>query len=127
LSDIAAYVLNAARAAGLDTTGSYRLRLAVDELATNIVVHGYVEAGQQGQIWVHALIDAQELTITLEDTGVPFDPRAYPVEDQFDRSLADRQPGGLGIYLALKGVDSFSYVYAAGRNHNSLTMRRPAP
>jgi anti-sigma regulatory factor (Ser/Thr protein kinase) len=40
LGPIADYVMAAAAAAGLDRRASYRLRLAVDEIATNIM--GYV-------------------------------------------------------------------------------------
>ena len=45
LSAIGRYVLGAAWAAGLDKRAAYRLRLAVDEIATNAVLHGYQEAG----------------------------------------------------------------------------------
>ncbi|MGA9380780.1 MAG: ATP-binding protein, partial [Phormidium sp.] len=41
LSKISDYVLSAASAAGLDKKASYKLRLAVDEIATNVIVYGY--------------------------------------------------------------------------------------
>ena len=41
LSPIRDYVKAAANAAGLDHTATYNLLLAVDEIATNVVVHGY--------------------------------------------------------------------------------------
>ena len=40
LSSIGAFVMKAAENAGLDRRAAYRLRLAVDEMATNIIVHG---------------------------------------------------------------------------------------
>src|SRR5439155_1550196 len=40
LAEIAAFVLAEADAAGLGRQARYRLRLAVDELATNIIIHG---------------------------------------------------------------------------------------
>lgn len=48
LGAIAQYVMAAAAAAGLDKKTSYNLRLAVDEIATNIVTHGYEEAAREG-------------------------------------------------------------------------------
>ncbi|HXV96967.1 MAG TPA: ATP-binding protein, partial [Anaerolineae bacterium] len=50
LSVIGKYVLTAAATAGLDKKVSYRLRLAVDEIATNIITHGYDEANLEGVI-----------------------------------------------------------------------------
>ena len=47
LKTIAAYVLSAAENAGLEKKPAYKLRLAVDEIATNIIVHGYEEAGRR--------------------------------------------------------------------------------
>jgi anti-sigma regulatory factor (Ser/Thr protein kinase) len=44
LGAIAEYVLAAAASAGLDKRASYNLRLAVDEIVTNIIVHGYADA-----------------------------------------------------------------------------------
>ncbi len=41
LAEIAAFVLAAADDAGLGRQARYRLRLAVDELATNTIIYGY--------------------------------------------------------------------------------------
>jgi anti-sigma regulatory factor (Ser/Thr protein kinase) len=41
LAPLAAAVLTAARAAGLGRQAAYRLRLAVDELAANVITYGY--------------------------------------------------------------------------------------
>ena len=81
LSAIRVYVTAAAAAAGLDKGASYRLALAVDEIATNIVHHGYNEAGLEGDVNVQALIDDASLTITLEDTAVAFNPIDSPSPD----------------------------------------------
>ncbi|HEY9797793.1 MAG TPA: ATP-binding protein, partial [Leptolyngbyaceae cyanobacterium] len=48
LDAIAKYVMAVAAATGLDKKTSYNLRLAVDEIATNIIIHGYEEAGREG-------------------------------------------------------------------------------
>src|SRR5262249_45143777 len=82
LSIIGKYVLDAAKAANLDPKRSYRLRLAVDEIATNIVVYGYEGAGIEGSIAVRASIDDQALMIVIEDTAQPFDPTAQ--EEPYD-------------------------------------------
>ncbi len=127
LEPIAKYVIAAAAAAGIDRKAAYRLRLGVDEIATNIVTYGYQPAGLDGDIKVMASIDDQTLTIALEDTAPAFDPRqqVIPDEDELARSLDERTAGGLGVLLAVEGVDEFAYEYVDGRNRNIFIVNRP--
>jgi serine/threonine-protein kinase RsbW len=125
LSPIAQFVLRAAAEAGLDRKASYRLRLAVDEIATNVIDHGYLEAGLAGEVVVEAEMDERTLTITVEDGARPFDPRDRVAPEQITMPVEERPVGGLGIFLAVRGVDEFRYERAAGRNRNILVMNRP--
>ena len=111
----------AAASAGLDKRASYRLRLAVDEIATNIIVHGYAEAGLQGALELRADIDDRTLIIAIEDTGVAYDPRQAPVPDT-DLPLEQRPIGGLGVYLAIRSVDEFLYERVGDRNRTIFKM-----
>jgi serine/threonine-protein kinase RsbW len=119
---IAKYVLDAAKAANLDNKRSYRLRLAVDEIVTNIVVYGYEEAGIEGNIAVRASVDDHALTIAIEDTARPFDPTARAAPDDLDAPLEQRSIGGLGIFLALNGVDDFRHESTERGNRNTLVI-----
>ena len=74
LEAIADYVMDNAVEAGLNKKASYKLRLAVDEIVTNIILYGYEEANLEGVFNLHATIDNQTLTILVEDTGKSFDP-----------------------------------------------------
>ena len=94
LKAIAAHVMKAAAEAGLDKKVAYRLRLAVDEIATNIVTHGYDEAELEGEIVVKSNIEEKALTICLEDTGVAYDPQLNQTPDGLDLPLEERQIGG---------------------------------
>ncbi len=125
LSPIGRYVLDAASTAGLDKKASYRLRLAVDEIATNIIDHGYKEAGETGDVVVRADILDDALTIVLEDTAKPFDPRGQERPGQIDMQMEDRPIGGLGVFLAFEGVDEFKYEHEGNKNRNIFVMRRP--
>ena len=126
ISQIMDFVAWAASAAGLDESAAYRLSLAVDEIATNIVVHGYGDAGLAGNLTVWADIN-NELKIFLEDTGAPFDPRKAPRPENLDQPLEERGDGGLGIYLALWGVDDFAYERVGWTNRCIFVMTRPDP
>ncbi|MDS4027410.1 MAG: anti-sigma regulatory factor [Candidatus Contendobacter sp.] len=124
LSDIRRLVTQACQTAGLSEDATYRLALAVDEIATNIITHGYEEQGMTGDLVVSLDQTDQELIILLEDTGVAFDPRdrSLPTAEDLDKPLDDREIGGLGIFLALAGVDRFDYQRSDNVNRNLFAM-----
>lgn len=112
------------RQAGLSKKASYNLQLAADEIATNIVLYGYEEAGLEGNIEVlHDLTD-EGLVVVFEDTATPFDPLARELPDEEDLALPleERKIGGLGIFLTVRGVDEFSYERVNDRNRNIFKM-----
>jgi anti-sigma regulatory factor (Ser/Thr protein kinase) len=126
LSAIGQYVNTAALAAGLDKKVSYRLRLAVDEVATNSIIHGYEESGLTGDLVVLSEMNEETLTIILEDTAPPFDLRSLEGHpEHIDKPVEDRPIGGLGVYLTMQNVDKFDYEYVNNRNRNIFTVKRP--
>jgi anti-sigma regulatory factor (Ser/Thr protein kinase) len=118
LDAIAKYVMAVAAATGLDKKTSYNLRLAVDEIATNIIIHGYDEAGREGVLELQAFVDEETLTISIKDTGVPYNPKQRLTPDDLDQPLEQRKLGGLGVYIAIQGVDKFIYERVGDQNHN---------
>ncbi len=118
LGAIAKYVMAVAAETGLDKKTAYNLRLAVDEIATNIIIHGYEEAGREGVLDLEAFVDEQTLTISIKDTGVPYNPNQRLTPDDLDQPLEQRKIGGLGVYIAIQGVDKFIYERVEDRNHN---------
>ena len=125
LSEIGKFVNAAAASAGLDKKAAYRLRLAVDEVATNIILHGYTEGGVSGNVQVFSEISRDTLTITLEDTAAPFDPRGLVFPDQIDKPIEERPIGGLGVFLTKNNVDKFDYEYVSKKNRNIFIVNRP--
>jgi anti-sigma regulatory factor (Ser/Thr protein kinase) len=126
LSVIRDRVNEASTAAGLTTDAAYKLALAIDEIATNIILHGYEEHGLSGDVTVQIEQTDAELIVTLEDTAPEYDPRGHKMPDAADlnKPLEDREIGGLGVYLALEGVDRFDYEYKGNRNRNIFAMKR---
>jgi serine/threonine-protein kinase RsbW len=80
--------------------------LAVTEIVTNSLTHGY--RGKPG--WVEVLVrrNGDSLEVVLRDQAAPFDPTQVPDPD-IQRPLRERLPGGLGIYLARHFVDRITY------------------
>jgi sigma-B regulation protein RsbU (phosphoserine phosphatase) len=126
LSQVRDFVRQQALAAGLDKQQIYKLGLAVDEIATNAISHGYEESETSGELALTAAVDATALHIFLEDTAPPFDPTTKATPDNLDQPLEQRAAGGLGVFLAIQNVDEFAYRYASGRNCYTFIMHRPA-
>ena len=124
LASVRAYVSEAARAAGLDSGRTYQLCLAVDEIATNIVVHGYEEVSLEGNIVVDALQENGELIIRLLDHGRTYDPDQVRQPDLEDP--LKQQTGGWGVFLGKTGVDRFEYTSTDSGNVHRFAMRLPA-
>jgi serine/threonine-protein kinase RsbW len=127
LDEIADLVLDQCRLAGLDKHATYQLRLAVDELATNIIVHGYQENNLIGSVVITAEVDQHSLTVVLEDTAPPYDPlkrNLEPVEEEFDKPLEERPIGGLGVFFVRQAVHDFRYEYRDNHNRNILVYHR---
>ena len=124
LPAVGAFVARAAETAGLDEQAAYGLRLAVDEIATNAIVHGYQKAGKAGDLVLSASLTADRLCVVLEESSPPYDPRQTPPPDDLARAPEERPAGGLGVFLALQGVDAFRYESTSGVNRHTFVMNR---
>ena len=125
LEAIRSYVREAAEKAGLERKAMYSLSLAVDEIATNIVTHGYEEAGLEGNIIINSTQDPSMLTIQLVDSSNEYDPYGKKDPDNLDKPINERPIGGLGVFLAVRGVDEFRYEYIDGRNFHTFIVNIP--
>jgi anti-sigma regulatory factor (Ser/Thr protein kinase) len=121
LNPIREFLILSGKSIGLDNNRIYKLCLAVDEIATNIINYGYVNSGMKDPcIDITLISDNKMLTVTLEDTAMPFNPfeMDIPGEKELSLPLEQRPIGGLGILLAKNNVDEFLYKYEKGKNKN---------
>ncbi|MGB7341791.1 MAG: SpoIIE family protein phosphatase [Phototrophicaceae bacterium] len=125
LSRLRDFVSHAGSSAGLAPRAIYNLKLAIDEIATNIVMYAYPNSSADDLITVTSRLFADRLEIMLEDTGIAYNPRQHHTHNHFDNPLETRKIGGLGIFFALNSVDEFSYQHENGYNRNVFTMYRP--
>jgi serine/threonine-protein kinase RsbW len=100
---------------------AYRFRLAVDEIATNIIQHG---AQRAAPVHLFAEITPRQISIILEDTGIPYDITQEAPIVNVNAPLGDREVGGLGVFLVVRYIDDIRYDYVNGHNVNRLTMMR---
>jgi len=123
LAPVRAYVAEAGRAAGLDSAKIYNLCLAVDEIATNIVLHGYEEVGLKGDIAIEALQERGQLIIRVLDHGRTYDPDQVPNPDL--GNPLNQQSGGWGLFLSKTGEDQFDYTSSDSGNVHLFVMHLP--
>jgi serine/threonine-protein kinase RsbW len=90
------------------------LQVAVDEIVTNAITHGYAP-GVQGEIAVRLRHWPGSVVLEIEDDGVPFDPLQAPPPD-LGLPAAERPIGGLGIHFVRNLMDEVSYARRDGRN-----------
>jgi serine phosphatase RsbU (regulator of sigma subunit)/anti-sigma regulatory factor (Ser/Thr protein kinase) len=117
----------ASEEAGLTKSEAYKLRLAVDEIVTNIMVHGYAESGKTGTVEMQAEVKDGMLRLAVEDTGPAFDPFSLAPPDDLEKPLEERAIGGLGVFLAIENVDELKYERVGDRNRNIFIVKIPAP
>ena len=108
LSTIANYVKQVGIWANLSHKKVAKLRLAVDEIATNIIEYGYKNLSDN-VINFSAKLDKNQLILWIEDTGIPFNPNQQEIPEDLDKPLEEREIGGLGVYLAKINVDQLIY------------------
>jgi len=121
LAGLRSFVRGYAGAAGADEEATADLVQAIDELACNVIEHGYSGAG--GRLELDLEIAGDALVARLRDTAPAFDPRAAP-EPRTDLPLDQRPLGGMGIHLARTLTDGFDHrILPGGGNEVILTKR----
>jgi anti-sigma regulatory factor (Ser/Thr protein kinase) len=105
---------------GLSSKIMHDLNLALEEIVTNVISHGYTD-DREHEISVRLSMRAGEVNVEVEDDGQPFNPVELPEPDT-TQSLEKRAVGGLGIHLVRKLMDGLEYRREGERNF--LTMKK---
>ena len=112
-----------ARKARLPRHKAYWLRLATEEIVTNIGRHGY---RGPGPVWLRSSVGPDRVWVRIEDAAPAFDPRSHDPGPPPATGLSEVDPGGYGLALARHGADEFRYERVGGRNRSTLSVSRPA-
>ncbi len=96
-----------------------RIGLMLDELMTNIVIHGY--RGEAGRMELEADVAERSLHLTLIDFAFAYDPLQAPVPDT-TLDMDSREIGGLGVHFVRSMADAVRYQRTEhrGRAANEL-------
>lgn len=112
LPAIVAFTREAMAGLTLDAAQRHAVEFTIEELFTNMVK--YADNGE-AEIAFEIANSGGGLQVTLIDAGVDrFDVTQVP-DAAVDRPIGEREPGGLGLHLLRRVVDSLSYSYDAER------------
>ena len=105
---------------GLPRTVSNVVMLSVDEIVSNILLHGY--GGRPGLFSIALDFDGRAVSVVIEDAGKPFDV-TKAVAPVTGGTLASRREGGLGLLLVKNLMDEITYQRAGAINRLTLVKR----
>lgn len=120
LREVFSFLDSFADAEGLGASTVLPMRLALEELFTNMVRHN-AASHSDISISLNRVNDSLTAVLTDLDVAEPFDPTKY---DEVDTTaeLDDREAGGLGIHLVKRMVDEIHYHYSATNRRSQITL-----
>jgi len=121
LQEVRSFIDRAGARLGVGESVLGDLRLAVDEAVTNVVLHGYGNAG--GDVEVHMRADGDDVVIRILDRAARFDPDEVE-SPHLDMPLRDRPAGGMGIFLIRQMTDQAEFLPRAGGGNELCLVKR---
>lgn len=119
LEPLFAFIDSFAKTERLNESVTFAVNLAVEELFTNMVKYG----GGGDDVSLDMAVRGHDLVIHIDHPGAaPFDISGAP-EVNVDGSLAERTPGGIGLHLVRKMMDSLTYDYHNGTARVTVIKR----
>ena len=127
LAELLAFVQRACERAALDPDVAFDVRLATEEVVTNVIEHGYAGDVPPGPIAVRFRRDPRQVVVTVDDRARPFDPSTIRPPDPA-APLEARRIGGLGWHFVTRVMDEVRHEHRHPRgNRLTLVKRLPSP
>ncbi|KAF1694925.1 SpoIIE family protein phosphatase [Pseudoxanthomonas koreensis] len=107
---------------GASQTSMHDARLIVEEVACNAVEHAVTPGAP---LEMHARVADGQLWLEFRDRGPAFDPTTRDAPD-LDTDIAERDIGGLGVFLVRELADAIDYQRIDGSNILRISLRLDA-
>ena len=111
--------------AGVDDSDALRLRLVLEELFTNTVMHGHRGSCDAPVLLGLQTIDGR-LQLDYADDAPPFDPRVYLQTASQDPDIDQERLGGHGLWLVAELAEQLEHAHDGRFNRLLLVLRRTA-
>jgi phosphoserine phosphatase len=122
VDDVVAFTAGFFAREGIDDSLRMAVDLTLEELFTNMVKYG----GSDSPVMIRMSRIDGGIEVAIAQDGVgPFDVTAAPDVD-VTRPIAQREPGGLGLHLIRRLVDSIDYRYVEESRRSLITFRKAA-
>ena len=122
LSEVMAFTEECLESFDCPMKSSRAICVAVEEIFVNIASYAYGDS--KGNATLSFGFDESErlMTLVVSDEGIPFNPLERE-EPDITLSAADRDIGGLGIFITKKTMDTVSYKNENGKNILTMTKK----
>ena len=120
LKKLSAFVEQTCGMAGADQALTMSINLALEEAVSNVIFYAYPKGETGHRITVKFTRHRNDITYTVYDRGIPFNPLAKSDAD-VTLSAEERGIGGLGIFLVKQIMDRVEYERKGNENILKLT------
>lgn len=90
------------------------VNLALEELVSNIIIHGFEDKNEH-EITVRIGIKDEKLAVEISDDAKYFNPLDHP-EPEIEKPIEERDIGGLGVHIVRNIMDELDYRREHGKN-----------
>ncbi len=121
LCDVRSNMSSVCRQLNFTEEDTQAIVLAIDEACTNIIRYGY-DSCSTGEILIEVLTTDSEVIFQLHDHAQKVSDECIKVKE-----TSDLEPGGLGLMLMKKIMDSVHFVHTDDCPGNILEMKKKLP
>ena len=125
LPELVEFAARCGRESGADAEALHDIRLAVSEVCTNVVEHGYT-GEPRGSIAIETTATADRLVVRIEDDAPAFDPTILSPPDTASDGER-REPGNLGWHLVFSVMDEVRHEPRGDRGNVVILAKRIGP
>lgn len=97
-----------------------QISVCTEEMFINVASYAYTH--KEGSVALSVDAEPGAVSVTLTDSGVPFDPLSAKTPD-ITLSAEERKVGGLGIYMVKQSMDHVAYQRKDGKNIFTMTKK----
>lgn len=119
LHPLLAFTRELAKNAGFSEKEQHELELAIEEMSTNIIQHGF-ENNNQETFQINFEISSNKIVVKFTEKGLPYDPAALP---RYSPEQAHDGTKGLGIYLTRKFTDDIAFHYLGRHGKETILTK----